>query len=151
MERGKVTDPALPETIPLGVSVTLTLWIMLAVVVAAMLSLLYLPLRVSLLFVLLLVPCAWRALRLHARLTHPSAIIAIRWGRADISYQLQNGQWMQGQLQNGGLITRWVTVARIRDALPSRQVRYIVLTPDRIGAQAFRESRRHMLWGRREE
>lgn len=150
MPDGKVTEAALPETIRLGVSFTLTIWILFASVAAAMLVLLYLPLIVSLPIVLLLGVYAWRALRLHARLTHPSAVVAMRWGVADVSYQLLNGQWLQGQLQNGGLVTRWVTVVRIRDALPSNQVRYMVLTPDNVGVQAFRASRRQMLWGRRE-
>jgi hypothetical protein len=147
----KETEAVLPETIPLGTSFTLTLWIMLASVAAAMLSLLYLPLIVSWPSVLLLATCACRALRLHARLTHLSAVVAIRWGVADVSYRLHNGQWLHGRLQNGGLVTRWVTLMRIRDALPSKQTRYIVLTPDNVGVQAFRESRRQMLWGRRME
>lgn len=144
----KHIDAPLPETIKLGASPSLALWIVLATTGAVGLVILYLPFVLCLSASLLLTLYGWQSLRLHALLTHPSAVVAIRWGGSAINYQLRDGQWLVGNLQNGGLVTRWVTVMRVRDDVERRCVRYIVLTPDRISAQGFRLSRRHMLWDR---
>jgi hypothetical protein len=127
------------------------LWIVLATAAAAGLALFYLPWLAGLILCAPLVPYAWITLRLHALLRHPESVVAIRCAGAALSYQLKDGTWLNGKVQTGGLVNRWITVVRVRDASEQPRIRYIVLVPGKLSAEHFRLVRVHLQWARREE
>ncbi len=140
-----------PDVIVLARSPSLALWIVLAAACAAGLTMRYLPLAPGLFAGVVLALYGWKMLRLHAGQSHAASVIAMRYGESGISYQLKNGQWLNGRLLDGGLVNRWLTVLRLRDDSGRQQVRYILLTPDRISVYGFRVARRFMLWSRQAE
>jgi hypothetical protein len=136
------------DSIALSTSRALALWMVLAAACAAGLTMRYLPLWPGLAICMLLGLYGWHALRLHALQLHPASVVAMRYGESGVSYQFRTGQWQNGTVLDGGLINHRLTVARVRDDTGQRQVRYVVLTADRLSAQGFRELRRHMRWAR---
>ncbi len=134
---------------PLRKSRGLTLWIALVAGSAAGLTFTFLPLTVGVPVILLLLTCLRKTLRRYAWLTDPSAVVAVRWGNGHVSYQLKSGLWLKGTLQNGGFVSHWVTLARVRDDGPQGLLRNIMLTPDNLSTECFRLCRQSMRWDQR--
>jgi toxin CptA len=139
---------AAPGATALGVSRVLTAWIVCASLCTVILSLLYLPLAAAAAAGCLALLQAWPALQSHALRRHRDSIVALKHGSSEFSYQLQSGAWRSGTVMAGGLVTRWLTVVRIRDEDGSEtpQRRVLVLCSDSLGAEDYRRLRVYLRW-----
>ena len=138
---------ALPGVIVVKPSRLLTLWACTAVAATAALSLSYLSLAAAAPVCVLALMSGAMALRLHALRSHENAVVALRCGAGRMSCQLKSGRWIVGSVLPGGLISTWLTVARVRDEGEST-ARYVVLAPDAIAAADYRRLRVFLRWSR---
>ena len=136
--------------IPLRPSPSLALWVVAASAAAMGLCLLYLPVLAAVALCGLVVWHGWVGLRAHALQTHPAAIVAVRCEADAFHYQLRAGSWISGSLQPGGLVTRWLTVVRLRDDAEYPQTRVLVLLRDRLAPDHYRQLRVHLRWRRKD-
>ena len=136
-------------TIPVGPSRMLASWIAVTGCLAAGLSLAYLPLTAALLVCGVVLWQGWVLMRLHALQSDPDAFTAVRCESDMLSYQLKRGPWISGQILQGGLVTSWLTVVRVRDMADyskRAKTRVLVLLPDRLNAEDYRRLRVYLRW-----
>jgi hypothetical protein len=139
-----------PGAIVLGSSRALAAWTIVAAFCAAGLALTYLPLAVAICAGCLVVWDARSALRLHAWRRHQDAIIALKFSASEFEYQTRSGAWRGGRIAGGGLVTRWLTVVRVRDDGDTPRSRVLLLCADSLGADDYRHLRAYLRWRWRE-
>jgi hypothetical protein len=139
-----------PGAIALGSSRALAAWIIVAAFCAVGLALTYLPLAAAMGAGCLVVLDARSALRLHAWRRHRDAIIALKLSGSELEYQTRSGAWHGGRIAAGGLVTRWLTVVRVRDDGDATRSSVLLLCADSLGADDYRRLRVYVRWRRRE-
>ena len=135
-----------PADMTVAASPGLAMWIVLAGATAAGLSLLYLPWTVAWVVCAVLPLYGWKVLRLHALQQHAASITALRCEPGALGYRLNSGEWLSGNVAAGGLVSRWLTLVRVRDYAEPPQNRYLVLVPGRLSADSYRRLRVHLRW-----
>lgn len=89
---------------------------------------------------------AWRTLQLHAWRRHRESIVALQPAGNDFAFQLRAGAWHSGAILAGGLVTRWLTVVRLREEGEARRSRVLLLWIDSLGADDYRRLRVYLRW-----
>ena len=145
------THAPTPAAILVGPSRILTLWVVLAFAATTALSAWYLPLWATAGIVLASAVSAASALRLHARRSHPQAVVALRCHSDTIEIRVKSGHWIIGAILPGALISDMLTVVRIRDKDVAARVRYLVLMPDNVHQEDYRRLRVILRWLYNEE
>lgn len=84
-------------------------------------------------------------LRRDASLSLPSSCVAFRLQESHIVLTARNGQELSGQLLSGSVVTPFMTLLRI-SPLGARFARSVVIFPDAISAESFRELRVALRW-----
>ncbi len=93
---------------------------------------------------------AWRMLRLHALRRHPEALAALQISSGELTWQLRSGVWCNGTIPAGGIVTRWITVTRLRGTADRPRHQTLVLCADALDADDYRRLRVYLRWGRRD-
>ena len=89
----------------------------------------------------------WCAIRRHASLASPQAMIALRYDASGaLHVQSGNGTWHSATLLGSSCVTPWCTVLNLRLA-GKRCSRSMVIVPDAVDAQTFRRLRVRLRWG----
>lgn len=97
------------------------------------------------LFVILLLCALFYYLRRDAWLSLPSSPVAVRIADNEIILLARDGTELSGSLQGNSVVTPLLTVLNI---LPKgmKRTRSVVIFPDSLGAERFRELRVLLLW-----
>lgn len=110
----------------------------------------YLPVAAALAAGCVVLLHAWQMLRLQALRRHPEAVIALQVRGDTLSYQLRAGDWCSGTIPAGGLVTRWISVTRLREIGETPRHRTLVLCADALDADDYRRLRVYLRWGWRD-
>lgn len=84
--------------------------------------------------------------RHHARLASPASAAMLVLGNAHVSLALRDGNKLEGTISGDSLVTPWLTVLNF---LPqdSRFAHSVVILPDSLDAESFRQLRVWLKWG----
>ena len=143
MTSAQVSAPGAMSVRP---SKILALWVALGLALVITFSTLYLPLWAAVCLGLTALIFAVPALRVHALKSHPDAVVALRHFGNGIDYQLRSGRWISGTVVPGALVSRWLTVIRIRPVSAGAEHASLILLPDNIEPEDYRRLRVFLRW-----
>jgi toxin CptA len=76
----------------------------------------------------------------------PNSVLAIKYLPDDkVELQNKNGEWLAGSIVSGSFVAPYLTTLAYR---PDEKFfhRYLILLPDMLDAESFRELRTHLRW-----
>lgn len=134
------------DTLFIGPSRWLTLWMFLCVSLVGLLAGLYLPIAIASATSIATLMGGYSALRIHALRDSDNAIVAIRVLAESIEVRSTRRGWVPVKILQGGLVTPWVVVLRLTEVTEHSRWMPLVVCCDQVGAQQFRQLRVHLRW-----
>lgn len=120
-------------------------WLAVVTLGAGILLACYLPVGLALIPGVAVVASAMTAWRLHARRSHPQAVVALRIEGRLLSCQRGSGDWVDAQRLPGGFVSFSLTIIRLQAGTKRC---YVVILPDCIAEADFRQLRVWLGWAR---
>jgi len=84
----------------------------------------------------------------HALLRMPDAIVGIEISSDDVlSVQTRRGEWLESEVLGSSYVVSFLAILNLRETA-SRKSRRVVVLPDSMAAEDFRQLRVWLRWGR---
>lgn len=139
-------EPLAPGVISLGPSRMLTTGLLFAAASSCALMVVYLPLLPAMGLSGILLWRAWLAGGLHAWRNLPNSIVGVRCTGAGLECLSRSGIWSIGNIAAGSFVSRFLTVVGWRESGGGSKTQFLVILPDALRSEDFRQLRVHLRW-----
>jgi toxin CptA len=124
-----------------------TMFVLVHASAAAVLCTVVLPLEVTLAIGVAIAASLLHALWRHALLRSRGSLVTVEIrNRSEAAVKRKDGEWHDAEILGTSSVTPWLTVLNL--AGPGRRRRHVLLVPDNIDSQDFRELRVLLRWAR---